>query len=210
MAAKAKCTAKSKQTGKRCGQWPVPGAKVCRFHGGYAKQVKAAATERVEKQQAEQEARRMVDLAGFDMSPEDGIVRCIRIAAAEVEYATARISELGPEEIVVAEMTKTNRPLKEMGGAESPSARVTEATVAPPSLNIWLRFRREATDRLVQYSAVALKVGIEQRRVKLAEDQGAMMAKAISGILDELGVAGRPEVPKVVRRHLSLIAGAAA
>jgi uncharacterized protein YjcR len=31
-----RCTANSKQTGVRCGQWATPGRKVCRFHGGKA------------------------------------------------------------------------------------------------------------------------------------------------------------------------------
>lgn len=43
-----KCSAKSKQTGKRCGQYAIPGGTVCRFHGGSAPQVKAKAAERLE------------------------------------------------------------------------------------------------------------------------------------------------------------------
>jgi hypothetical protein len=58
-------------------------------------------------------------------------------------------------------------------------------------------------DRLVDYSKVAIAAGIEERRVKLAEQQGALLAQAIRGILAELGVGDRPEVPAVVRRHLT-------
>ena len=36
------CTAKAKSTQERCGNPPVPGCKVCKFHGGAAPQVKAA------------------------------------------------------------------------------------------------------------------------------------------------------------------------
>lgn len=42
-----RCQAKSKQTGKRCGQVAIPGARVCVYHGGDAPQVKAAATRRL-------------------------------------------------------------------------------------------------------------------------------------------------------------------
>lgn len=41
------CHATAKSTGKRCGKAPIPGAKVCRFHGGAAPQVKAASARRV-------------------------------------------------------------------------------------------------------------------------------------------------------------------
>ena len=41
------CTARSKQTGKRCGQTAISGSNVCRHHGGGAPQVKAAAEARL-------------------------------------------------------------------------------------------------------------------------------------------------------------------
>ena len=42
-----KCSARSKRTGKQCGQWAIPGGTVCKWHGGAAPQVKAAAMERL-------------------------------------------------------------------------------------------------------------------------------------------------------------------
>ncbi len=41
------CTGTSKQTKERCGNPPIPGCKVCKFHGGAAPQVKAAGARRV-------------------------------------------------------------------------------------------------------------------------------------------------------------------
>lgn len=38
-----RCTATSRRTGKRCGQWAIPGGKVCRWHGGAAPQVQRTA-----------------------------------------------------------------------------------------------------------------------------------------------------------------------
>ena len=43
-----RCTAKSKTSGTRCAQPPIPGGTVCRFHGGAAPQVKMAALARLE------------------------------------------------------------------------------------------------------------------------------------------------------------------
>lgn len=47
MANRRTCTATAKQTGKRCTQIPPPGMTVCRFHGGAAPQVVAAAQRRL-------------------------------------------------------------------------------------------------------------------------------------------------------------------
>lgn len=42
------CKAQSKQTGRRCGNAPIIGGLVCRFHGGGAPQVKVSARERID------------------------------------------------------------------------------------------------------------------------------------------------------------------
>jgi len=42
-----RCTAKSKTSGERCKNPPIPGGTVCRIHGGGAPQVRAASARRV-------------------------------------------------------------------------------------------------------------------------------------------------------------------
>ena len=39
--------------------------------------------------------------------------------------------------------------------------------------------------------------------MRIAEQQGLLLAAVIKGILMDLGVHRRPEVPEVVRRHLT-------
>jgi hypothetical protein len=63
-----------------------------------------------------------------------------------------------------------------------------------------------ALDRCERTLTNMLKLELEARRVKLSETQGALLEQAIRGILTDLGVADRREVPAVVRRHLTLIA----
>lgn len=61
---------------------------------------------------------------------------------------------------------------------------------------------------LVQVCQVALHAGVEERAVKLAERQGQMLADAIRGILEDVGV--DPKAPKVresVRARLRLVQG---
>src|SRR5436190_909548 len=80
--------------------------------------------------------------------------------------------------------------------------RVTEVRRLQVQLNIWVRIRHDAMDRLVRYSAAALRSGLEERLVKVAEIQGKLLADAVQSILRELGVADRPETPTIVRKHL--------
>lgn len=42
-----RCSARSKQSGKPCKQYVIPGGTVCHYHGGGAPQVKAKAMERL-------------------------------------------------------------------------------------------------------------------------------------------------------------------
>lgn len=45
--APTRCTATAKRTGEQCQAWAIRGAKVCRVHGGMARQVRAKAAERL-------------------------------------------------------------------------------------------------------------------------------------------------------------------
>jgi hypothetical protein len=52
-----RCKATSKQTGKQCGQFVAAGFEVCKWHGGGAPQVKAAAKHRTELVKARAQGR---------------------------------------------------------------------------------------------------------------------------------------------------------
>jgi hypothetical protein len=68
----------------------------------------------------------------------------------------------------------------------------------------------DAQDRLAKYAAAALKAGVEERRVKLAEDQGALVARVIRSILDQLNLTSDQQalVPEVVPAQLRLLTAA--
>ncbi len=146
----------------------------------------------------------------LDIEPHDAILQCIKIAAGEVQYASEQIAKLDPDEAVGAVVTTLRRPMKLEKGADADTAMVEEITHSAPALHIWIQARRQAMDRLVQYSAAAIKAGIEERRVKLAESQGQLLIQVIRGVLTELGLANDPRAPAVVRRQLTLVAGQAA
>lgn len=148
-------------------------------------------------------ARREMGVMGapIDIEPQDFILECIRIAAGEVFYASERIAVLTEADVLV--QTRTTVVKKDADGATSQEVRASNEF----KLHAWIVVRDRAMDRGVQYSFAALKAGIEERRVRVAEQQGMLLAQAVQGILRELGVDQRPEVAGIVRKHLTLVAG---
>jgi hypothetical protein len=178
----------------------------CRYHGG--SEPHAQVNGMVEL------ARREQQVMGRPLSiePQEAILECIRIAAGEVAYASERISELEAAEAVGPVITHSLRRAgagdEESDKNTSPAEQLTADTRSgPPALHVWIIVRQQAMDRLVGYSFAALKAGIEERRVRVAEQQGMLLAQAIQGILRELHVDQKPEVAGIVRRHLALVAG---
>lgn len=174
------CTA-HRRNGDQCGNHAVKGANVCRMHGGAIPAVKAAAARRV----AEQKAAKAMSLlaAPVDIDPAQALLELVQWTAGEVRYWRAevnRISEEQPEAL-------TWGPTKQEAG-EGPQGPIDTTTMeaTPP---VAYRMLESAQDRLAKYAAAALRAGVEERRVRLAEDQGALVAQVIRRILDRLDLA---------------------
>jgi len=95
---KPQCTARSKQTGERCKQRPVKGGTVCRFHGGAAPQVAAAAEQRELGAKADAEVRKL--WVGLDAAPAvtDPVASLARLAGAleqAVDVVGVKVNDLG-------------------------------------------------------------------------------------------------------------------
>ena len=75
---------------------------------------------------------------------------------------------------------------------------------------VWLELYQHERAHLARVATDCLKVGIEERRVKLVEDQGRLVADVIRRIVSGLGLdPGAPEVREVVRRELTQVSSAA-
>lgn len=93
-----RCSAKSKQTGEQCKQRPVKGGTVCRFHGGAAPQVQAAAEQRELEAKADAEVRKL--WVGLDQATpvKDPVASLERLAGAlesAVDVVGGKVNELG-------------------------------------------------------------------------------------------------------------------
>ncbi len=60
---------------------------------------------------------------------------------------------------------------------------------------------------LIDVCRVAIGAGIAERQVRIAEQTGALIAQVITGLLEDLGVADRPDVPALVRKRLMALDG---
>ncbi len=196
-----KCKAIRSTNGEPCANWAMRGQEVCRAHGGRARQAKAAAKRRL----AEKEARRAVETYGLpvDIDPAEALLEEVRWTAGHVRWLRSMVQSLSPDELRWGKSEEV-----EKGSGEFPGTDTTEKA-AP---NVWVQLYQAERRHLVDVCATAIKVGIEERRVRLAESQGALIAEVIRGMLDdpELGLTQpQKEVGRAVAsRHLRVIASA--
>lgn len=205
---KPTCGAKGRQTGEPCQKqagWGTthPGYGHCKFHGGSTPNgVKMAA-----KLQAAVNGEWIAQVMGFPehVDPFDALLEAIWIAKGEVTYCSQRIAELdeGDAVVLLEEVTQTTGVVR---GETEESISVKKSSAA--ELNVWIRTRQEAVDRMARYAKMAIDAGIAERQVVLAERVGGMIGRLVAAVLDDLGLSeGQRELaPVVVRRHLTAIA----
>ena len=197
-----RCTATSKRTGTQCGSWAVPGLDVCQWHGAATPAAQAKAARIVERQAAELAAQRIG--VPVQTTPQQALLDEVQRAAGMVAYYGARVEEIAnenPNRLVNGTTKIENREGFQAG-------RTSTVETAP---NVWLTLWNEERDRLARVSTAAIRAGIEERRVELAEHQGLMIAAVIRRILDRLNLddTQRVLVGEVVPAELRALAAGA-
>ena len=175
------CVARAKSTGHRCQRSPIQGATVCYVHGGMAPQVRAAAARRVEAARVADDVRNVLAfeaLAGVD-DPLDALSRLASEALAMKEQLAARVNTL-----------KSIRYAASGSGTEQLRAEVA--------------LYERAMDRAARFLDLLAKSGWEERRVRLSEQQGALVAGVIRAVLGRLMLTSEQQalVPLVVPEEL--------
>lgn len=129
------------------------------------------------------------------------------VKSAEAEIAEQAVETYGlPREIDALEalIEEVQRTAGHVRWLELKVHALSEAelptSVYPPM------YRQERRHGLDVYRS-AIGAGIAEREVRIAEQTGALIAQVITGVLKDLGVADRPDVPAIVRKHLMVVDG---
>jgi hypothetical protein len=163
------------------------GAGRCKMHGGSSS---TGRTNAARLQAAELAAE-------LDLEPHDALLWSVRLAAGEVQFFTAQVAALEQDALVV----------------EHERHRVGDLAYTETStraeLNIWIRARQDALERLAKYAKMAIDAGVAERHVRVAERYGELLADLVGGILTDLELTAdqQKQAPSVVRRHLELFEG---
>lgn len=189
---RCKATARS---GEQCRRPSMKGGTVCASHGGKSPQAKAAAARRLAEEKAAKAMRLFAE--PVDIDPARALVELVQWTAGEVAYWREQVRELA----------ETNPEALTWGTVREKVGGEDYGTTLEAKPNVAYLMLTDAQDRLAKYAAAALKAGVEERRVKLAEDQGALVAQVIRAILDQLDLspAQAAKVPEVVPTQLRLL-----
>jgi hypothetical protein len=158
----------------------------CRKHGGNTPtHVKSAVVA---------EAKRDVVLFGGrrDIHPADALLELVQWTAGEVDYWRHRVRLLDEHDLTWG-VTRVKEGGDDRGTTEEAKPNVAYAMLV------------DASNRLERYSASALKAGVDERRVKIAEQQGTLLHGVLVAVLGELGhdVAPGSVAAGVILRHMA-------
>lgn len=161
-----------------------PGWGNCKFHGG---NTPAGITHAERLRAAEAVATFGLPIS---VTPQDALLQEVHRTAGTVAYLEGVVREL--DQSGLKQRTHDNKGME----WEKPA--------------VWVDMYQEERKHLVRVAAEAIKCGVAERAVALAEAQGQMLAQVIKAILTDLEVANDPRVPEVVGRHLRSVSALAA
>lgn len=180
------CGAK-KRNGEPCGAPAGSGTDhlgigCCKHHGGSTpNHVKSANVEK---------ANRAAETFGLprEIDPHTALI--------EELHRTAGIVAWYGQQIAALEDGQFHESIGGSGGGETQQ-----------ELHVFVRALERERKHFTDVARVCISVGIEERRVQLAEQQGQLLAEVIRGVLEDLKVKVTPEVQAVVRNRLTVLAG---
>ena len=180
------CKAHNSRTLKPCRAYPVPGGDVCVRHGGRTLATGAAVT-RYRNEQVAEHAANMLGLVDYDITPTEALLQEVRESAANVAFLRARVQELVGE----SDLDDPTHPLiwgqteeKETSASQFPGTDSTYHTGA----HVWFQMYQSERERMVKAAAMALRAGVEERRVRLAEMGADVIVGRIRQILNALNL----------------------
>lgn len=184
----------------------MTGQQVCKNHGGKAPQALAKAEHRV----AVAEATRALEQLGVPVpiDPGDAVLALVAEAHGNVIFLRSRVQQLdqlqgGPQgDDILAALGgggKDGRDIALRGGPKIADRTDPANWKAAP--HVLVTMYETWCDRLAQYSALALKAGVEERRLRIQE---AELERVYGAVITSLNAAGlTPEQQEAFRVALA-------
>ena len=180
------CKAHNARTLRPCCAYPVPGGSVCIHHGGRTQATGAAVT-RYRNEQVAEHAANMLGLVDYDITPTEALLQEVREAAANTAFMRARVQSLVGEK-------NLDDPLHPLIWGQT-SEKTVAASQFPGTdeefaaqVNGWYSLYLQERDRMVRAAQMALRAGVEERRVRLAEMGADVIVGRIRQILNALSL----------------------
>lgn len=182
--------------------WPFTGQGVCGHHGGLSPQ----ALEAAEKRRAEQLAREAVARHHLDddIDPGTALLEEVRRCSGAVKWLRTRIHGLAPTDLVWG--VKSTK-LVEGGHGDDDSGMSILTTEEAAGVNLWWQLYQQERKHLVAVCKAALDAGVQERQVRLAEQQGELLAQGLQWLLRELGHDGDEQATARVVTMLQCLDG---
>ena len=188
---------------------PIKGLTVCRMHGGGNKNARRRGRENVARQKAAQ----YMDTFGLprEVDPHQALLDEVHRTAGHVAWLQQVVNSLDPDSVVWGVTSEVFKNATEYPGLDRETAAVP---------NVWVELYQKERKHLVAAAKACLDVGIDERRVRLAEGQGAIVARAMTGLIAAMEETFlregwtvevlRARAPQLAREQLALAAGSEA
>lgn len=178
------CSAHQKHTNppEPCGLNPMKGLNVCRVHGGASPWSKKAAQQRIALMSANGEIANLMRECDIpEQHPIDGLLEVVRVSGSMMRLLTVKVGELAEEpeiQEVLEENSKTGDiSIKRVTNGDAFWGLDKDSQMTP---HIYVQLLKTWTERYERACATALSAGIEERRVRLAEDTADTFFSALS------------------------------
>jgi hypothetical protein len=134
-----------------------------------------------------------------EVDPRDALLEEVYRSAGAVDWLHQQVQALEADAVVWGKAEEVEKQAGEFPGLD---------TTHKAAVNVWVQLWQAERAHLVKVAKEAINCGIEERKVRLAEQQGALLAGVIKNILGDLDLspAQAAKVSEVVPRHLRSVA----
>lgn len=164
----------------------------CHRHGGATPNH----MKHVERPMAEDAARTF----GLEVetTAEDALLQALFRAVGTVMFYRSHVRKLTDDQMVYG-TERITRTARAVPGTPGSAQTVEDVTVAKSVKNVWVILLAEAEAHLLKVAGTVATLNIEQRRVAMAEEQGAFFYRAMVLVLDRYGIRDDdPQLPVII------------